>query len=329
MDSSVYPINVLSCGPDVVQKSESNLREVSHTVETCSLAKNDSRAQLNGSAIVNEGSIKSKTVDPPTEKYQQVVTDCFREVGEAWKVEEIYTQIAAVNSRVVEKLTTAPCLYLVLGFRLASILAMLVAGIMLLAWGDGGSFAHGIMYSYIAVQVLALLVLAKSFYDACSVKYESQYTFIAFLVVMVAEIVVCPFVPFVANSDCMVLTIPIFSGFACINLIYELNLAAWIPLAIFLMMVGLAEFSVRAITCRLQCPVSEQVVLDCRYRLFPYLAEGGENARCVICLAPFAGQERVCRLQCDVSHIFHEKCIFGAIKRNPTCPICRRAVVFF
>ena len=44
---------------------------------------------------------------------------------------------------------------------------------------------------------------------------------------------------------------------------------------------------------------------------------------CCICLSHFAEQEKALRLGC--SHIFHTSCLEVWLRRNASCPVCKRS----
>jgi hypothetical protein len=48
------------------------------------------------------------------------------------------------------------------------------------------------------------------------------------------------------------------------------------------------------------------------------------ETKCSICLEEFTRGESVCELPCK--HIFHDACVREWLKREPTCPVCRKEV---
>ncbi|VFQ67984.1 unnamed protein product [Cuscuta campestris] len=57
--------------------------------------------------------------------------------------------------------------------------------------------------------------------------------------------------------------------------------------------------------------------------------EGGscEEELCAVCLAELVGGEGIIRLEPCCSHVFHKDCILVWLRKNQTCPLCRRVVV--
>ncbi|RAL43611.1 hypothetical protein DM860_017354 [Cuscuta australis] len=57
--------------------------------------------------------------------------------------------------------------------------------------------------------------------------------------------------------------------------------------------------------------------------------EGGscEEEFCAVCLAELVGGEVIIRLEPCCSHVFHKDCILVWLRKNQTCPLCRRVVV--
>lgn len=47
--------------------------------------------------------------------------------------------------------------------------------------------------------------------------------------------------------------------------------------------------------------------------------------KCTVCFCDFETNDEARKLPCN--HIYHEKCIFPWLKENPSCPMCRYALV--
>jgi len=114
----------------------------------------------------------------------------------------------------------------------------------------------------------------------------------------------------------------------CITLIENINMMAWI---LFLPIIGFVlmfEFAIRLITCKLKCPEKIPIIKEYRYRLFEYNSISYAENKCMICLNEYMENELISSLSCHDSHIFHENCIEEWLKKQDSCPICRKAVEF-
>ena len=50
------------------------------------------------------------------------------------------------------------------------------------------------------------------------------------------------------------------------------------------------------------------------------------DAQCIICFVDYTEQDTIITLPCDKRHFFHEDCITDWLKKNNTCPLCKKAI---
>jgi hypothetical protein len=51
-----------------------------------------------------------------------------------------------------------------------------------------------------------------------------------------------------------------------------------------------------------------------------------QTQTCVICMSDFVNKEKVVSLNCNKNHLFHKMCLFQWMKKNRTCPFCKKHI---
>ena len=262
------------------------------------------------------------------ERFRKIVTKHIKEVGSPWYTVQLWRKIVSTNYSILDKLRVSPYFQFVIVSRLLALTVMLIAGIILVCKSKGSTMVYGILGIYLTTQAICISVNLKCFYDALKNKHETPYNFAQFICTVFLEIIVCPLIPFVTEFRLAIYVDVVMISFFFLNFIYEVNLAAWLIELAFLSLVGAGETVYRLFKGNLKCPQKGPVILECRYRLYPYNESEMKEKICAICRAEFQADEKVCRLQCNSSHIFHEECIFTALVTHPFCPLCRQSPVF-
>lgn len=117
---------------------------------------------------------------------------------------------------------------------------------------------------------------------------------------------------------------------ASANLVAFLSIVAWVAILPFLLLILGLESLIRLATGKAYCPFQRKKDYVYKYRLYRYDPKTfAESSSCTICLEDYNEDDNaLCVLECQVSHVFHEKCIFGWLEKNKECPICRKPAKF-
>ena len=51
-----------------------------------------------------------------------------------------------------------------------------------------------------------------------------------------------------------------------------------------------------------------------------------EGAECSICMIEYEGNDTITQLPCDTRHEFHHDCISNWLKKNNSCPLCKKPI---
>ena len=54
--------------------------------------------------------------------------------------------------------------------------------------------------------------------------------------------------------------------------------------------------------------------------------KGDESEECTICMMDYQKKDKITELPCHPSHRFHNECIVDWIKKNNSCPLCKKAI---
>lgn len=261
-------------------------------------------------------------------KRKVISTDCTKTVGDEWYITIILNKIIQLNSDILEKLRYTPWIYCVLFFRIVPGIILTIIGVLLFIKVKYSTTTYAVLGVFLGVQFIFLLVACKSLWEACKSKCERSLTFIIFLFVMTMELIICPLLAFIIDAALFSYIAVELIAWVAINIIFELNLVIWLAILPLLILFCIMELLARCAINNTKCPKTEQIVLDCDYRLYPYEENVFIEKLCGICRAPFQRDEYICQLKCNASHIFHEECIFAGLKQHPYCPICRQSPLF-
>ncbi len=262
------------------------------------------------------------------EKTRILPTVCSRSVGRPWFITKIWDRAMVLNSRFIERIRMVPYLYVVLGVRALAVLLLLVMGVLMFAISSPAVSMYVALVIYILNQLALACVTVRAFYETRDQGFEKVTTFMPFLCMILIDAVLCPIITYLAESSIALIVTLMLLSFFLINLIYELNILAWIFAMPVLGLIALGEAAVRICKCELDCPREERIVLACTYKLYPYTEGEFEEKVCAICQDQFHDKDMLCRLKCGPTHVFHEECIFAALPGHPFCPVCRQPPVF-
>ena len=262
------------------------------------------------------------------EKSRIVNTNEMKSVGNSWFIASLFSRILNENYRFIEYISMIPALYVILAIRLISALVLFAVGIVLFVKTNNGYTAYIVLTIFEALQTALLSIICKSIYESFEVGFERPLTFSLFLCMILLNAIVCPLIPYVIETSLSIIIDIVLIAFACINLVYELNMVLWLILLPIFIIIGLTEYLIRLFKCNLECPTKVKITLECTYKLYPYVESDFSEKICAICRDVFNPTQHVCKLQCNSSHIFHEECIFTALISQTSCPICRRPASF-
>ncbi len=113
-----------------------------------------------------------------------------------------------------------------------------------------------------------------------------------------------------------------------IGIVENVNMLAWTLAGPAVAGVFIVETFIRLLGCSLRCPRHEMMVMKFVYRPYRYNSVAFAQASCAICLLDYKYGEEICALACHDLHIFHEECIQEWLKKQSTCPICRKEIEF-
>lgn len=57
-----------------------------------------------------------------------------------------------------------------------------------------------------------------------------------------------------------------------------------------------------------------------------YNPERHGEGECVVCFETYEADQQVVELPCDERHFFHTKCIEDWLKKNNSCPLCKKPI---
>lgn len=121
----------------------------------------------------------------------------------------------------------------------------------------------------------------------------------------------------------------IFPAFVS-TIAFSLNLIMWAIMIPTIIAFMILELIIRLFICKLDCPRIVSKKLEFKYGLFAYDPTlMASTASCTICLEDYTTKNQdLCILECGVEHVFHEHCILEWLKKQETCPVCRKLPKF-
>ena len=114
------------------------------------------------------------------------------ELIEVWYTARLWNKMVEINTKIIDKLSVVPWLYVILFVRALSVAMFLCLGIVIIVLSPSNLKTYGVLSLYITSQLALSVILIRTFRDVCIRKFESCTNLTAFLIVNFVNIILCP-----------------------------------------------------------------------------------------------------------------------------------------